>query len=59
MKKQIIQALCICPLSHSELNKLLVEDVYGETGIENVVKVVATAKRTAQGDIYELKPGIF
>ncbi len=57
IKKQIIQSLCISSLPHSELNKLLVEDVNGETGIESVIRDVATSRRTPSGDMYDLKPG--
>jgi len=44
-------------MQHSELNKLLIEDVYGETGIEAVIKTVTKCKRTDKGDNYELLPG--
>jgi len=60
VKKEVIQQLCIEPMTHSTLNKALVENVNFETGLENVVRDIAilrepTRQRTSV--VYELKPG--
>lgn len=57
IKKEIIQQLSIKPLSHSELNKTLPEDVNHETGMERVIDKVAVFKKQGTGKgVYELKP---
>ncbi|XP_063240177.1 E3 ubiquitin-protein ligase UBR2 [Bacillus rossius redtenbacheri] len=62
IKKEIIHQLCIKPLSHSELNKALPEDVNRETGMEHVIECLAEFKKPSQGSakgVYELKPEFF
>lgn len=63
LKKEIIQQLCIKPLSHSELNKTLPDDVHLETGMERVIHEVAEFKKPAQMSagkgIYEIKPHLY
>lgn len=59
IKNDIIQQLCIKPLSHSELNKTLPDDVNHETGMEKVISDVAVFKKPTQASgkgVYELKP---
>lgn len=63
LKREIIQQLCIKPLSHSELNKTLPDDVRHETGMERVINEVAVFRKpqvlsTGKG-VYELKPEFF
>jgi E3 ubiquitin-protein ligase UBR2 len=60
VKKEVIQQLCIEPMTHSTLNKALVENVNSETGLEQVIRDVAflkgpTKQRTSI--VYELKQG--
>ncbi|KAJ8865906.1 hypothetical protein PR048_033429 [Dryococelus australis] len=58
IKKEIIHQLCIKPLSHSELNKALPEDVNRETGMEHVIDSLADFKQPSKGSakgVYELK----
>lgn len=45
IKKEIMQQLCIKPLSHSELNKTLPDDVNHETGLERVIDDIAIFKK--------------
>jgi hypothetical protein len=45
VRREIIQLLCIEPMSHSALNKALAEDINRETGLEKVVESVATFKK--------------
>lgn len=62
IKKEIIQQLCIKPLSHSELNKTLPDDVNHETGMEKVINDIAVFKKPTQASgkgVYELKPEFF
>lgn len=59
IKNEIIHQLFIKPLSHSELNKTLPDDVNHETGMENVIDAVATFKKPGQGSgkgVYSVKP---
>ncbi|CAL8120131.1 unnamed protein product [Orchesella dallaii] len=59
VRKEIIQLLCIEPMTHSTLSKGLVETVNGETGLEGVIEEVAVFKKSnnaGQGFVYELKP---
>lgn len=61
IKKEIIQRLCIKPLSHSELNKTLVDNAQHETGLERVIEDIATFKKPdyrGKG-VYELKEDLF
>ncbi|XP_052273758.1 E3 ubiquitin-protein ligase UBR2-like isoform X2 [Dreissena polymorpha] len=62
VRREVIHQLCISPLAHSELAKALPEDTNHETGLENVVKDVATFKKlspaTGKGR-YELKPEFY
>lgn len=54
---EVVQQLCIRPMSHSELNEQLPRDVNHETHLESVVDIVADLKNHAQGKkLYELKP---
>ena len=58
VRKEIIQYLCVEPMSHSSLNKALPEDVNHETGLEKVIDRVATFKKPTGGaskGVYELK----
>nr|XP_012219062.1 PREDICTED: E3 ubiquitin-protein ligase UBR2 [Linepithema humile]XP_012219063.1 PREDICTED: E3 ubiquitin-protein ligase UBR2 [Linepithema humile] len=65
LKKEIIQQLCIKPLSHSELSKTLPEDVvhHIQTDMERVIHEVADFKKPAQVSagkgVYELKPHLY
>ncbi|XP_066593276.1 E3 ubiquitin-protein ligase UBR2 [Prorops nasuta] len=63
LKKEIIQQLCIKPLSHSELSKTLPEDVHLQTEMENVIQDVADFKKPSQDSagkgVYELKPHLY
>jgi len=62
IKKEIMQQLCIKPLSHSELNKTLPDDVNHETGMEKVINDVAVFKKPTQASgkgVYELKPDFY
>ncbi|XP_059475766.1 E3 ubiquitin-protein ligase UBR2 [Neocloeon triangulifer] len=53
---EVVQQLCIKPMSHSELNDQLPRDVNYETHLESVVDLVADLKDQAQGKkVYELK----
>ncbi|KAJ8678786.1 hypothetical protein QAD02_014573 [Eretmocerus hayati] len=60
LKYEIIQQLCIKPMSHSELNKTLPEDVHHEIGMERVIIEVADFKKpqvvSSGKGVYELKP---
>ncbi|KAL6265276.1 hypothetical protein P5V15_002056 [Pogonomyrmex californicus] len=65
LKKEIVQQLCIKPLSHSELSKTLPEDVVHnvQSELERVIHEVAEFKKpmhtfTAKG-VYELKPHLY
>ncbi|XP_062910214.1 E3 ubiquitin-protein ligase UBR1 isoform X1 [Mobula hypostoma] len=56
--REVIHLLCIEPMPHSELAKLLPENENNETGLEKVIHQVATFKKpglTGHG-VYELKP---
>ncbi|XP_065332049.1 E3 ubiquitin-protein ligase UBR2 [Cloeon dipterum] len=54
---EVVQQLCIKPMTHSELNDQLPRDVNYETHLESVVDLVADLKDQAQGKkVYELKP---
>ena len=58
VRKEIIQLLCVEPMSHSILNKALTEDVNHETGLEKVIDRVATFKKPTGHNskgVYELK----
>lgn len=58
IKKEIIQLLCIEPMPHSKLFKMLPKDQSGETTMEHIVKEVATFKKPKGPGTgkYELKP---
>ena len=59
VRKEIVQLLCVEPMSHSALNKSLPEDVNHETGLEKVIGQVATFKKPTGHNskgVYELKP---
>ncbi|KAF4531478.1 hypothetical protein B566_EDAN004250, partial [Ephemera danica] len=54
---EIVQQLCVKTMSHSELNHTLPKDFHLETGLDDVVDLVATLKEQTQGKReYELKP---
>ena len=58
VRKEIVQLLCVEPMSHSILNKALTEDVNHETGLEKVIDRVATFKKPTGPNskgVYELK----
>ncbi|XP_076237456.1 ubr1 ubiquitin ligase [Calliopsis andreniformis] len=63
LKKEIIQQLCVEPLSHSELNKTLPDDGSSGTGMENVIHEVADFKKPSQASagkgVYQLKPHLY
>lgn len=60
LKHEIIQQLCVKSLSHSELNRVLPEDMNNETGLDAVVREVANFNKPEQGKgVYDLKPGLF
>lgn len=64
LKKEIIQQLCIKPLSHSELSKTLSEDIVHnvQSELERVIHEVAEFKKpvdsSAKG-VYELNPQFY
>jgi E3 ubiquitin-protein ligase UBR2 len=41
VRQEVVQLLCVEPMSHSALNKALPEDVNHETGLERVIDQVA------------------
>ncbi|KAG1675618.1 E3 ubiquitin-protein ligase UBR2 [Nymphon striatum] len=45
VKKEIIQMLCIEPMAHSELSRLLPSDDNNETGVESVITEIADFKK--------------
>ena len=58
VRKEIMQLLCVEPMSHSILNKALTEDVNHETGLEKVIDRVATFKKPTGPNskgVYELR----
>ncbi|XP_014250464.1 E3 ubiquitin-protein ligase UBR2 [Cimex lectularius] len=58
IKNEIIHQLFIRPLSHSEVNKALPDDLNQETGMERVINEVATFKKPSQNSgkgVYEIK----
>ena len=60
IKKEVIQQLSVEPMTHSNLNKALVENVNMETGLETVIDQVAVFKKQSIQNgvsLYELKPG--
>ncbi|XP_054000464.1 E3 ubiquitin-protein ligase UBR2 [Hylaeus anthracinus] len=63
LKKEIIQQLCIQPLSHSELNKTLPDDGNSGNGMERVINDVADFKKPSQASrgkgVYQLKPHLY
>ncbi|XP_011862906.1 PREDICTED: E3 ubiquitin-protein ligase UBR2 [Vollenhovia emeryi] len=64
LKKEIIQQLCIKPLSHSELSKTLSEDVvYNvQSELERVIHEVAEFKKpahTSTKGVYELNSNLY
>ena len=63
VRQEIVQLLCVEPMSHSALNKALPEDVNHETGLERVIDQVATFKKPTGGastkGVYELKEECF
>lgn len=61
IKKEIIQLLCIEPMPHSQLFKMLPKDPNNETGMEEVVNEVASFKKPQGSGTgkYELKPEFY
>ncbi|XP_017891387.1 E3 ubiquitin-protein ligase UBR2 [Ceratina calcarata] len=63
LKKEIIQQLCVKPLSHSELSKTLSDDMFIETEMERVIQDIADFKKPSQSSggkgVYELKPHLY
>jgi len=58
IRKEIVQLLCVEPMSNSALNRALPDDPNHETGLEKVIDKVATFKKPNQGSgkgVYELK----
>ena len=58
VRKEIIQLLCVEPMSHSALRKALPEDVNHEIGLEKIIDQVATFKKPvgpSSKGVYELK----
>lgn len=44
IKREVIHLLCLHPKSHSELDRSLPDDPYFESGLEEVVHLVANFK---------------
>ncbi|XP_015925189.1 E3 ubiquitin-protein ligase UBR2 [Parasteatoda tepidariorum] len=61
IKKEIIQLLCIEPMPHSQLYKLLPRDPTHDVSFETVINEVATFKMPQGSGVgkYELKPDYF
>lgn len=62
IKKEIIQHLCIKPLLHSELNKIIPDDLVHETSLDEIIHDLATFKKPTQGSgqgVYELKDHLY
>uniref|UniRef100_A0A0A9XCN8 E3 ubiquitin-protein ligase n=1 Tax=Lygus hesperus TaxID=30085 RepID=A0A0A9XCN8_LYGHE len=58
IKNEIMHQLLIKPLSHSEVDKALPDDINHETGMERVINAVATFKKPSQPSgkgVYEIK----
>ncbi|EFA01832.1 E3 ubiquitin-protein ligase UBR2 [Tribolium castaneum] len=58
IKKEIIQHLCIKPMPHSELNKIITDDIAHETALDDVIDELAVFKKPTQTSgkgVYELK----
>ncbi|RWS17388.1 E3 ubiquitin-protein ligase UBR2-like protein, partial [Dinothrombium tinctorium] len=57
LKKEIVQWLCVSPLTHSDLIKCLPKDTVNEAVIENILSEVAVFKKPVNqsGGKYELK----
>lgn len=59
VKKEIIQQLCIRPLSHSELSKVLPDSDYHDVTIDSIIDEIANFEKPATGNgkgMYKLKP---
>lgn len=62
IKKEIMQHLCIKPLLHSELNKIIPDDLGHDAGLDEIIHDLATFKKPAQGTgqgVYELKDELY
>ncbi|RZB39562.1 zf-UBR and/or ClpS domain containing protein [Asbolus verrucosus] len=62
IKKEIIQHLCIKPMPHSELNKIITDDIAHETALDDVIDELAIFKKPTQTSgkgVYELKDQYF
>jgi E3 ubiquitin-protein ligase UBR2 len=62
IKKEIIQHLCIKPMPHSELNKIITDDIAHETALDDVIDELAVFKKPTQSSgkgVYELKDQFF
>lgn len=58
-KKEVIQQLCIKPLSHSELSKALPDNDHQDVYIDSIIDEVATFQKPTSGSgkgLYHLKP---
>ncbi len=59
VKKEIIQQLCIKPLSHSELSKALPETDNENTNVDAIIEEIASFQKPVTGSsksLYHLKP---
>lgn len=59
IKKEIIQQLCIKPMSHSELSKALPDTENHDTNIDSIIEEIATFQKPTTGSgkgLYKLKP---
>lgn len=62
VKKEIIQQLCIKPLSHSELSKALPDSDNHGTNIDTIIEEIATFQKPTAGSgkgLYKLKPEFY
>ena len=58
IKKEIIQHLCIKPMLHSELNKIIPDDVANDMSIDDSLRDLATFRKPTKGQgqgVYELR----
>lgn len=59
IRKEVIQQLCVEPMPHSELNKVLTPVIEDEECLEKVINEVAVFKKTRGKGVYELKPNYY
>ncbi|XP_065213791.1 E3 ubiquitin-protein ligase UBR2 [Planococcus citri] len=59
VKKEIMQQLCIKPLSHSELSKVLPDSDHNDVTVDSIIDEIATFEKPSTGNgkgMYKLKP---